>query len=55
MKIKKATGRMQRQTRVDRTATGGAQAIRRAIEVIRLVAQIQRSGATLSRVAGGVR
>ena len=31
--------------------TGGAQAIRRAVEVVRLVAQIQRSGASLSRVA----
>lgn len=30
--------------------TSGSQAIRRAIEVVRLVAQIQRSGATLSRI-----
>lgn len=30
---------------------GGAQAVRRAIEVVRTVAQIQRSGASLSRVA----
>ncbi len=30
---------------------GGAQAIRRAMEVVRAVAQIQRSGASLSRVA----
>ena len=30
--------------------TGGAQAIRRAVEVVRLVAQIQRLGASLSRV-----
>ena len=30
---------------------GGAQAIRRALEVVRAVAQIQRSGASLSRVA----
>jgi DNA-binding IclR family transcriptional regulator len=35
----------------DQTPTGGAQAIRRAIEVVRLIAQIQRSGASLSRVA----
>lgn len=33
------------------SATDGAQAIRRAIEVVRLVAQMQRSGANLSRVA----
>jgi len=31
--------------------TDGAQAIRRAMEVVRTVAQIQRSGATLNRVA----
>jgi DNA-binding IclR family transcriptional regulator len=37
--------------RVDQVATGGAQAIRRAIEVLRLITQIQRSGANLSRVA----
>ena len=36
---------------VDHAATGGAQAIRRAIEVVRTVAQIQRSGASLTRVA----
>jgi DNA-binding IclR family transcriptional regulator len=42
---------MRGQTHVDRTATGGAQAIRRAIDTVRLVAQIQRSGANLSRVA----
>jgi len=30
---------------------GGAQAIRRAIDVVRVVAQYQRSGATLNRVA----
>ena len=30
---------------------GGAQSIRRALEVVRVVAQIQRSGASLSRVA----
>lgn len=33
--------------------TGGAQAIRRALEVVRVVAQFQRTGATLSRVAQG--
>lgn len=33
------------------SGTAGAQAIRRAIDVIRVVAQIQRAGATLSRVA----
>jgi DNA-binding IclR family transcriptional regulator len=33
------------------TPTSGAQAIRRAIEVVRTVAQIQRSGASLSRIA----
>jgi len=32
-------------------AMGGAQAIRRAMRVIRAVAQIQRTGATLSRIA----
>jgi DNA-binding IclR family transcriptional regulator len=42
---------MQARTRADQIATGGAQAIRRAIEVVRLVTQIQRSGASLSRVA----
>lgn len=42
---------MPTKTRIDQAATGGAQAIRRAIEVVRLVAQIQRSGASLSRVA----
>ena len=31
--------------------TSGAQAIRRAIEIVRTVAQIQRSGASLSRIA----
>lgn len=31
-------------------STGGAQAVRRAIEVVRTVAQIQRSGATLAKV-----
>ena len=30
----------------------GAQAIRRAMDVVRAVTQFQRSGATLSRVAG---
>ena len=35
----------------DQASTNGAQAIRRAIDVVRLVAQIQRSGANLSRVA----
>ena len=35
----------------DRPASDGAQAIRRAVEVLRAVAQIQRSGANLSRVA----
>ena len=39
------------QPSVDHTATGGAQAIRRAIEVIRTVAQIQRTGANLTRVS----
>lgn len=40
------------QVAADQTTTTGAQAIRRAIDVVRLVAQIQRSGANLSRVAG---
>lgn len=31
--------------------TSGAQAIRRAMDVVRAVAQFQRTGATLSRVA----
>jgi DNA-binding IclR family transcriptional regulator len=31
-------------------ATGGAQAIRRAMDIVRAVAQMQRSGASLSRV-----
>jgi DNA-binding IclR family transcriptional regulator len=35
------------------TITDGAQAIRRALDVVRAVAQAQRSGATLSRVAHG--
>lgn len=35
----------------DKTETGGAQAIRRALDVVRVVAQFQRTGATLSRVA----
>jgi DNA-binding IclR family transcriptional regulator len=33
------------------TTTGGAQAIRRAVDTLRAVAQLQRSGASLSRVA----
>jgi DNA-binding IclR family transcriptional regulator len=39
------------ETQAGRSATGGAQAIRRAIDIVRLIAQIQRSGASLSRVA----
>ena len=42
---------MQNLPSVDKAATGGAQAIRRAVEVVRTVAQIQRSGANLTRVA----
>ena len=42
---------MQSQPSVDPAATGGAQAIRRAVEIVRTVAQIQRSGASLTRVA----
>jgi len=42
---------LQNRTRIRQAATGGAQAIRRAIDIVRVVAQIQRSGATLSRVA----
>jgi DNA-binding IclR family transcriptional regulator len=34
----------------DKSATSGAQAIRRAVELLRTVAQIQRSGASLSRI-----
>lgn len=41
---------MKSKTQVDQ-ATGGAQAIRRAIEIVRLVAHIQRSGASLSLIA----
>ncbi|MEZ5744831.1 MAG: IclR family transcriptional regulator [Sphingomonadaceae bacterium] len=37
--------------RTEDAATGGAQAIRRAMDVIRAVAQFQRTGATLSKVA----
>jgi DNA-binding IclR family transcriptional regulator len=37
--------------RVPAPQTNGAQAIRRAVDVVRVVAQIQGSGATLSRVA----
>ncbi len=42
---------MRSQINIDPAATGGAQAIRRAVEVVRTVAQIQRSGASLTRVA----
>lgn len=35
--------------------TGGAQAIRRAVDTLRTVAQLQRSGASLSRVARATR
>ena len=34
--------------------TTGAQAIRRAVEIVRTVAQLQRSGASLSRIARAV-
>jgi len=34
----------------EETGTAGAQAIRRAMDVVRAVAQMQRTGATLSRV-----
>ena len=40
------------QAGVDSGTMAGAQAIRRAMDVVRAVAQFQRSGATLSRVAG---
>jgi DNA-binding IclR family transcriptional regulator len=36
---------------MEAATTGGAQAIRRAVDVLRAVAQLQLSGATLSRVA----
>ena len=42
---------MQSELNAVRTAISGAQAIRRAVEVVRTVAQMQRSGASLSRVA----
>jgi DNA-binding IclR family transcriptional regulator len=42
---------MQSQTSADQPVTGGAQSIRRAVEIIRAVAQFQRSGASLSRVS----
>lgn len=37
--------------KADDSAMAGAQAIRRAMDVVRAVAQLQRSGATLSRIA----
>jgi DNA-binding IclR family transcriptional regulator len=42
---------MPSETKPESGGTAGAQAIRRAIDVIRAVAQLQRSGATLSKVA----